>query len=92
VDEREVKTGQEERPVFLPAVQVLGPPEVCEIPMVVQDLYGVFGSFQNMSPLFQASDDGQEFFVKYLVVPLSTGKGLGCESHWVPFVILTQLG
>jgi len=60
--------------------------------MVVQDLYGVFGSFQNMSPLFQASDDGQEFFVMYLIVPLSTGKTLGCESHQVPFVILAQLG
>jgi len=60
--------------VCLPVVQVLGPPEVCEVPMVVQDLYGVFGSFQNMSPLFQASDDGQEFFVMYLVVPLGTGR------------------
>ena len=60
--------------------------------MVVQDLYGVFGSFQNVSLFFQASDDGQEFFVMDLVVPLSTEKTLGCESHQVPFVVLTQLG
>ena len=75
-----VKPGQEERPACLLVVQVLGPPEVCEVLMVIQDLYGVFGSFQNMSPLFQASDDRQEFFVMYLIVPLSTGKALGCES------------
>src|SRR5882724_882724 len=92
VDEREVKPGQEEGPACLPAVQVLGSPEVCEVPMVIQDLYGVFGSFNNVSPLFQALDDGQELFVMYLIVPLSTGKTLGCESHWVPFVILAQLG
>jgi len=51
-----------------------------------------FCSFQNVSPLFQASDDRQEFVVMYLVVPLSTGKTLGCESHWMPFVVLAQLG
>jgi len=54
-----VKPGQEEGPDqhCLPVVQVLGPPEVCEVPMVIQDFYGVSGSFQNVSPLFQASDD-----------------------------------
>ena len=92
MDEGKVKYGQEEGPVCLPAVQVLGPSEVCEVLMVVQDLYGVFGSFQNVSPLFQASDDRQEFFVMDLIVPLSTGKTLGCESYWMPFVILAQLG
>src|SRR5882724_11054066 len=43
VDEREVKPGQEEGSACLLAVQVLGPLEVCEVPMVIQDLYGVFG-------------------------------------------------
>ena len=44
VDEGEIKSGQKERPTCLPTVQVLGCTEVCEVPMVVQDLYHVFGS------------------------------------------------
>src|SRR5882672_6227977 len=50
VDEQEVKPGQEEGPGCLPVVQVLGLLEVHEVPMVVQDLYHVLGSFQNVSP------------------------------------------
>jgi len=92
VDEREVKPGQEEGPACLLVVQVLGAPEVCEVPVVVQDLYGVFGSFHNVSPLFQVSYDRQEFFAMDLVVPLGTGKTLGCESYWMASAILTQLG
>src|SRR5882672_8036738 len=52
IDEREIKPGQEEGPVCLLAVQVLRLPEVCEVPMVVQNLYHVLGSFKNVSPLF----------------------------------------
>jgi len=58
--------------------------------MVIQDLYGVFGSFQNMSPLFSL-DDGQEFFVMYLVVPLALERLLDVNPL-VPFVVLAQLG
>ena len=88
MDEQEVKPGQEEGTACLPAVQVLGLSEVCEVPMVIQDLYCVLGPFQNVSPLFQALDDRQEFLVVDLVVPLSTGQTLGCESYWIPLVIL----
>ena len=38
VDEEEVESGQEKRPAHLPVVQVLGHPEVCEVPMVIHDL------------------------------------------------------
>ena len=40
-----MKSGQEEGPACLPVVQVLGGLEICEVPMVIQDLYHVSSSF-----------------------------------------------
>ena len=57
MDEGEVNSGQEEGPVFLLAVQVLGSPEICKVHMVVQDLYCVSSSLQDMPPFFQTSDN-----------------------------------
>jgi len=65
---------------------VLGPPEVCEVQWSFRISMVVFGSFQNVSHSFQASDDRQESLSWISYVPFSTGKTLGCESHWVPFV------
>ena len=38
-------------------VLVLGCSEVCQVPVVIQELYHVFGPFQDMSPLLEALDD-----------------------------------
>ena len=60
-----------EGPSCLLAVQALGHPEVCEVPVVIQDLYRVFGPFQDMSPFLKALEDRQELLVVDLVFPFS---------------------
>jgi len=57
MDEGEVKPSQKYGPACFLAVQILGCLEVCEVPVVVQDLYHVSGSFQDVPPFFQALDD-----------------------------------
>ena len=57
MDEGKVKYGQEEGPVCLPVVQVLGCLKICEFPVVVQDLYSVSSSLQDVPPFFQTLDD-----------------------------------
>jgi len=57
MDEGEVKSGQEEGPECFPVVQVLGCLEICEVPMVIQDLYCVSSSLQDVPPFFQTPDN-----------------------------------
>jgi len=57
MDEGEIKPRWEEGPASLLVVQILGHPKVCEIPMIIQDLYCMFSSFQNVPPFLQSSDD-----------------------------------
>ena len=55
--ERVVELGQIEGPPGLVMVQHLGHSEICEVPVVVQDLDCVFSPFQYMSPLFKPTYD-----------------------------------
>jgi len=41
VDEGKLKPGYEEEPASLLVVQILGCPKVCEVPIIIQDLYCV---------------------------------------------------
>ena len=57
VGERVIELGQVERPPGLTTVQGLCHLKICEVPMVIQDLNHMFGSFQYMSPFFQSMYD-----------------------------------
>ena len=50
--EFEVKTGEEEGPACLSAVQVLGRPEVLEVMVVSPDVYLLLCPFEEVPPLF----------------------------------------
>ena len=41
VNQGEVEPREPEGPVGLPMIQILGSPEVREVPVVIQDLYGI---------------------------------------------------
>jgi len=57
VNQGEIESREPEGPVGLLAVQILGSPEVREVPVVVQDLYCILSPLQNVSPFLEASDD-----------------------------------
>jgi len=78
--------------VFLPAVQVLGFLKIFEVPMVIQDLYYVLSSLQDVPPFLQALDDYQEFLVVDFIVHFGSGEALGHEPYQMLLVILAQLG
>ncbi len=49
--------------------------------MVREDDYWVGASCEEVSPVFEASDDGQEFSVVDVVVSFGRVEGLGVVSH-----------
>ena len=51
MNEGEIEPGEVKGPASLPTIQVLRCLEVCEVPVVIQDLYGVLFPFQDFSPL-----------------------------------------
>jgi len=57
VNQGEIEPCKPEGPVGLPMVQILGSPEVREVPVVIQDLYCILSPLQNMSPFLEALDD-----------------------------------
>ena len=62
--------------------------------MVCEDDYWVGASYEEVSPIFEASDDGQEFSVVDVVVSFGRVECLGVVSYWsLPlcfFVFLVQ--
>ena len=65
-----------------------------EIVVVCEDGDWVGASDEEMSPVFKASDDGQEFSVVDVVVSFGGIECLGVVSYWSfslrPFVFLVQ--
>ena len=57
VNQGEIKPREPEGLAGLPTVQILGSPEVYEVPVVIQDLYCILSPLQNVSPFLEASDD-----------------------------------
>ena len=57
MNQGEVKPCEPEGPAGLLMVQILGSPEVHEVPVVIQDLYCILSPLQNVSPFLEASDD-----------------------------------
>ena len=51
--------------------------------MVHEDHDWVGTAYKEVSPIFQASDYGQEFPVVDIVVLFGQVKGLGVVSHWM---------
>ncbi len=67
---------------------------VLEVVVVREDDYRVGTSYEKVSPVFEASDDGQEFSVIDVVVSFGRVEGLGVVSHrsfsFRSFVFLVQ--
>ena len=55
MNQGEVEPCEPEGPVALPMVHSLGSSEVCEVPVVIQDLYCILSPLQNVSPFLEAS-------------------------------------
>ncbi len=62
--------------------------------MVCEDDHRVGAPYQEVSPIFEASDDSQEFSVVDIVVSFGGVECLGVVSHWpfsfCSFVFLVQ--
>jgi len=72
----QIELGQEETPLCLPAVQLLGGPEVCQVFVIGEDGDRVLGAEQVMPPGFQGTDDAKEFMIVDFVIPLGHVKGM----------------
>jgi hypothetical protein len=59
--------------------------------VVCSDFKLVVGTFQEMMPVLQSSDDCQHFLVVDLVIPLHRIETLGVVGDWMPLVILRRL-
>jgi len=59
---------------------------VLEVVVVREDDYGVRASDEEVSPVFEASDDGQEFSVVDVVVLFGGVECLGVVAYW-PFAL-----
>ena len=62
-------------------VEFLSHHEVLQVLVVHPDLYQVPGSFQEMPPLFQYTDDSEHFLVMDLIIPFHRRQGFAVESH-----------
>ncbi len=54
---------------------------ILEVVVVREDDYWVGTSYKEMSPVFEASDDGQELSIVDVVVSFGRVEGLGVVSH-----------
>jgi len=62
-------------------VEFLSRHEVLQVLVVHPDLYQVPGSFQEMPPLFQYTDDSKYFLVMDLIIPFHRRQGFTVEDH-----------
>src|ERR1700728_4126973 len=91
--EREVETGQVERPACLATVEFLCCTEVLQVFVVCPDFDGMACSLKVMPPLLQGTDDREHLGVVDLVVTLHRTEAFGQESHWMPLSVLAgELG
>ena len=75
----DVKPGEEQCPMNLLSGEFTSFSEDFEALMIREDFNGVRGAFQEMSPILQSTDDGQEFMIVDIVVLLCWGKGFRHE-------------
>jgi len=68
-------------------VEFLSRHEVLQILVVHPDLYRVLGSFQEMPPLFQYTDDSEHLLVMDFVIPFHRRQRFVVEGHWVLFLL-----
>ena len=69
------------------AVERLGLAKVGKIFVVGEDLYRERGTMEGVAPGFQGANDGEEFTIINIVVPLGGGEGLRQVGTWVPVTI-----
>jgi len=77
----EVESGQVEGPLSLAAIEFLCHHEVFEVLVVCPDLKLVVGTFQEVVPILQCSDDCQHLLVMDLVVSLYHTETLGVVGN-----------
>ena len=70
----------------MPLVQLLRHAEVLKVFVVCPDLELTWGTFKEVPPLLQCSDNGQHLLVMDLIVLLNWAETLGEEGNWMPFL------
>ena len=55
--------------------------------MVGDDIDAMLGTFEVMAPNFETFEDGQEFLVMCIVIPLSVREGTGMETYGMDLTI-----
>jgi len=55
--------------------------------MVSNNVNVVLGTFKVMAPIFEAFEDGQEFLVMGIVIPLGVCEGTGMETYRMDLTI-----
>jgi len=71
----------------LAMVEFLSRHKILQVLVVYPDLYRVPGSFQEIPPLFQCTDDSKHLLVMDLVIPFYWRQGFAIEDHWVPLLL-----
>jgi hypothetical protein len=70
-------------------IELLSNSKIFKILVVCPDLYKVASSFKVMSPLFEASDDGEYLSVMDLIISLYQVDCFRQEGDWVPDIVIT---
>jgi len=55
--------------------------------MVGNDVDAMLGTFEVMAPDFEAFEDGQEFLIMRIVIPLGVCEGMGMETYGMDLAI-----
>jgi len=74
--------------VGLPTVQILGSPEVREVPVVIQDLYCILSPSRTCLHSLRPRMTEREFLVMDFIVPFSCIKAFRGEAYQMPFTVV----
>ena len=87
MDDLQIKICKIEQLTCLVAVEILGLTEVHQVLMISEDLDREWGTVEIVSPGLQGMDDGKEFLVIDVIVPLCWDEQLGEIGTRVPIAI-----
>jgi len=87
----EVEAAEIERPACLTATEVLCCSPVLEVLVVRDNMKGLRKAFEIVLSVFQCANNGQHFFIVYLVVAFSVDHELGTEGNRVSEVVIQVL-
>ena len=87
MDHFQVEVSKVNEPTRLAAVERLGLAEIGKVLVVSEDLHQKGRAMKIVVPGFQGADNGKEFTVIDVIVPLGGGEGLREVGAWMPIAI-----